>query len=75
MTELLERADALHTLQQQLRAAHTRGRVALVSGEAGAICPVNGTVALSPINNALVRRIRALGTTIMVNGFSWASYL
>jgi DNA-binding CsgD family transcriptional regulator len=35
MTELLERADALHTLQQQLQAAHTRGRVALVSGEAG----------------------------------------
>lgn len=35
MTELLERADALHTLQQQLHAARTRGRVALVSGEAG----------------------------------------
>lgn len=35
MNELLERAEALQSLQQQLKAARTRGRVALVSGEAG----------------------------------------
>ena len=35
MTELLERAEALKTLQQLLQEARTRGRVALVAGEAG----------------------------------------
>jgi hypothetical protein len=35
MNALLERADALHALQQQLDLARRRGRVALVAGEAG----------------------------------------
>ena len=35
MADLLERADALLTLHQLLREAATRGRVALVAGEAG----------------------------------------
>ena len=35
MAELLERADSLTTLQQLLQEARTRGRVALVAGEAG----------------------------------------
>src|SRR5204863_2873011 len=35
MADLLERADALLTLRQLLREAATRGRVALVAGEAG----------------------------------------
>lgn len=35
MTELLERTEALHTLQQRLRNARARGGIALVCGEAG----------------------------------------
>ena len=35
MAELLERADALASLQNLLQEAVTRGRVALIAGEAG----------------------------------------